>query len=68
VGSGKTLLDKLDALLDRPDLKGKIKKGDMFAIKFHFREKGNAALIRPIFLRRVVDQVKRYQRSPSFII
>lgn len=61
---GKTLLDKLNSLLDRTDLKGKIKERDLVAIKLHFGEKGNTAFIRPIFLRRVVDQVKQYRGKP----
>ena len=61
---GKTLLDKLDVLLDRTDLKGKIKERDLVAIKLHFGEKGNTAFIRPIFLRRVVDRVKQNKGKP----
>ena len=64
VESGKTLLDKLDVLLDRADLKGKIKEKELVAIKLHFGEKGNTAYVRPIFLRRVVDRVKQYQGKP----
>jgi uncharacterized Fe-S center protein len=64
VESGKTLLDKLDILLDRVDLKGKIRERDLVAIKLHFGEKGNTAYVRPIFLRRVVDRVKQYKGKP----
>lgn len=64
VSSGKNLLDKLDALLDLTDLKGKIREKDLVAIKLHFGERGNTAFVRPIFLRRVVDQVKRYKGKP----
>ena len=64
VESGKTLLDKLDILLDRADLKGKIKEKDLVAIKLHFGEKGNTAYVRPIFLRRVVDRIKQYKGKP----
>jgi uncharacterized Fe-S center protein len=64
VESGKTLLDKLDILLDRADLKGKIGEKDLVAIKLHFGEKGNTAYVRPIFLRRVVDRVKQYKGKP----
>jgi uncharacterized Fe-S center protein len=64
VESGKTLLDKLDILLDRADLKGKIREKDLVAIKLHFGEKGNTAYVRPIFLRRVVDRVKQYKGKP----
>src|SRR4030065_1530269 len=62
--SGKTLLDKLDILMDRADLKGKIREKDLVAIKLHFGEKGNTAYVRPIFLRRVVDRVKQYKGEP----
>jgi len=64
VEPGKTLLDKLDILLDRADLKGKIREKDLVAIKLHFGEKGNTAYVRPIFLRRVVDRVKQYGGKP----
>ncbi len=64
VESGKTLLDKLDILLDRADLKGKVREKDLVAIKLHFGEKGNTAYVRPIFLRRVVDRVKQYKGKP----
>jgi len=61
---GKTILDKLTILLDRTDLKGKIHEKDLVAIKLHFGERGNTAFVRPIFLRRVVDQVKKYKGKP----
>ena len=61
---GKTILDKLSILLDRTDLKGKIREKDLVAIKLHFGEKGNTAFVRPIFLRRVVERVKEYQGKP----
>jgi len=64
VDSGKTLLDKLDTLLDRADLKGKIREKDLVAIKLHFGERGNTAYVRPIFLRRVVDRVKQCNGKP----
>jgi len=64
VESGKTLLDKLDILLDHADLKGKIREKDLVAIKLHFGEKGNTAFVQPIFLRRIVDQVKQCKGKP----
>jgi hypothetical protein len=54
----------LDILLDRADLKGKIREKDLVAIKLHFGEKGNTAYVRPIFLRRVVDRVKELKGKP----
>ncbi len=64
VESRKTLLDKLGVLLDRADVKSKIREKDLVAIKLHFGEKGNTAFVRPIFLRRIVDQVKELQGKP----
>ena len=64
VGFGKTLLDKLAVLLDRANLKGKIDEKDLVAIKLHFGEKGNTAFIRPLFLRRVVDEVRKHKGKP----
>ena len=64
VQSGKTLLDKVDILLDRADLKVKIREKDLVAIKLHFGEKGNTAFVRPIFLRRVVDRVRELKGKP----
>jgi uncharacterized Fe-S center protein len=64
VSSEKTLLDKLDILLDRTHLKEKIREKDLVAIKLHFGERGNTAFVRPIFLRRVVDRVKKYKGKP----
>jgi uncharacterized Fe-S center protein len=61
---GKTILDKLSILLDRTDLKGKIREKDLVAIKLHFGEVGNTAFVRPIFLRRVVERVKEYKGKP----
>lgn len=60
----KTLFDKLHLLLDRTDLKGKVKEKNLVAIKLHFGEKGNTAYVRPIFLRKVVDCVKEYKGKP----
>ncbi len=64
VESGKNILDKLEVLLDRADLKGKIREKDLVAIKLHFGEKGNTAFVRPIFLRRIVDRVKELKGKP----
>lgn len=64
VSKEKTLLDKLDKLLERVDIRGKIREKDLVAIKLHFGEKGNTAYIRPIFLRRIVDRVKSLKGKP----
>jgi uncharacterized Fe-S center protein len=64
VDAKKTLFDKLDTLLDRTNLKGKIKERDLVAIKLHFGEKGNTAYVRPIFLKKVVDRIRECKGKP----
>jgi len=64
VGTGKTLFDKLDVLLDRTNLKGKIREKDLVAIKLHFGEKGNTSFVRPIFLQKIVGRVKQRKGKP----
>lgn len=64
VESKKTVFDKLDLLLDRTDLRGKVKEKDLVAIKLHFGEKGNTAYVRPDYVRRIVDRVKEYRGKP----
>jgi uncharacterized Fe-S center protein len=60
----KSLIDKLDGLMDRSDLKEKIQEKDLVAIKLHFGEEGNTSFVPPPFIRRVVDRVKRYKGKP----
>jgi len=60
----RNLFDKIDTLLERIDLSQRVKNNDLVAIKLHFGERGNAAFIRPIFIRRIVDQVKKYKGKP----
>jgi len=64
LASGKNLFDKLDVLLDRTNLKGKIREKDLVAIKLHFGEKGNTGFVRPTFLQKIVDRVKQRKGKP----
>ena len=64
MASGKTSFDKLDVLLDRTNLKGKIREKDLVAIKLHFGEKGNTGFVRPTFLQKIVDRVKQRKGKP----
>ncbi len=54
----ENLLDKLNHLLNQTKIKKIIKKKEMVAVKLHFGELGNTAFIRPIFLRRIVKNIK----------
>ena len=51
---------KFGRLLEALDIKSIIhrrKKRPLIAVKLHFGEKGNAAFIRPVYVRQVVDKI-----------
>lgn len=60
----RNLFSKLDQLLDKVELSQVVKERDLVAIKLHFGEKGNTSFIRPIFIRHIVDRVKRHGGKP----
>ena len=60
----ENLFDKISRLLSQCGLAQRVHKGDLAAIKIHFGEKGNSAFIRPIFARRVVDELKKLGAKP----
>lgn len=61
--SRRNLLDKIEALLEKAGA-GRFKKGHLVAVKLHFGEKGNTSYIQPVFVRRVVDTVKKTGALP----
>ena len=63
-GLKENLHDKLERLLDTAGLPDVVGRGDLTAIKLHFGEKGNHAFIRPIFARRVVEEIKKCGARP----
>jgi len=60
----RSLLDKIEDLLNRTKVNTFIKKNDLVAIKLHFGEKGNTAYIRPLFLRTIVTKIKKLDCKP----
>lgn len=60
----KDLLRKVATLLDRTGLKAKVRKHAIAAIKMHFGERGNTAFVRPLFVRAVVDRIRKYDGKP----
>jgi uncharacterized Fe-S center protein len=60
----RNLFDKLTTLLEKLNLKSKIRKGDLVALKLHFGEKGNSSFVRPTFVRKIVEVVKQCQGKP----
>jgi uncharacterized Fe-S center protein len=60
----KNLFDKLEELLVKTSIETVFKGGDLVAIKLHFGELGNTSYIRSVFVRRVVDRIKKTGARP----
>lgn len=60
----RSLLDKIEELLQRGKIDKKIRKNDIVAIKLHFGERGNCAYLRPVFLQPIVQKVKAIGARP----
>lgn len=60
----RSLLDKIEDLLNRTKVNTIIKKNDLVAIKLHFGEHGNTAYLRPLFLRTIVSKIKKLDCKP----
>ncbi|MFZ5644096.1 MAG: DUF362 domain-containing protein [Bacillota bacterium] len=58
------LLDKVGRLFSEAGFKEIISPGDLVAIKIHFGEKGNTGFIRPQFVKRIVEEVKKSGGKP----
>ncbi len=50
--------DKIQRLMETAGVGQVVSDRDLTAIKIHFGEAGNAAFVRPVFVRRVVETVK----------
>lgn len=64
VGVDENIFDKIGKLLLRCGLKERIVPGDLVAVKLHFGEKGNHTFVRPVFIRKVVEEIKECGGSP----
>ncbi len=60
----RSMLDKVEQLLLEAGIESRISKGDLVAVKLHFGELGNTSFIRPIYVRRVVELIKRLGAKP----
>ena len=60
----QNLMGKLSALMDSAGIADVITPRNLLALKLHFGEKGNAAFIRPLFIRQIADRVKELEASP----
>jgi uncharacterized protein len=54
----KNMMGKIGELLEAVGLSRVVAERDLTAVKVHFGEMGNAAFIRPVYLRRIVGAIK----------
>jgi uncharacterized Fe-S center protein len=59
-----SLVERLGNCLDKSKLLLDVNSRDKVAIKLHFGERGNFSYIRPPFLHRIVDEVKKKEGMP----
>jgi uncharacterized Fe-S center protein len=63
-GHKENLFDKISKLLASCEIDKAVTAGDLTAVKLHFGEKGNHAFIRPVFIRRIVEEIKKTGGRP----
>ena len=63
-GHKENLFAKIGRLLRQCGIRERIGTGDLVAVKVHFGERGNHTFVRPIFVRRVVDEIRECQGNP----
>jgi uncharacterized Fe-S center protein len=61
---GRSLIDKTGELLRSAGLSGKIGPGDLTAVKLHFGERGNVSFVRPVFVRKIVEEIAAVGGKP----
>ncbi|MBK5094491.1 MAG: DUF362 domain-containing protein [Deltaproteobacteria bacterium] len=54
---GRSLIEKTGQLLRAAGLAGKIGPGALTAVKLHFGERGNVSFVRPVFVRKIVEEI-----------
>jgi uncharacterized Fe-S center protein len=54
---GRSLIDKTGELLRAAGISGRIAPGDLTAVKLHFGERGNVSFVRPVFVRKIVEEI-----------
>jgi len=60
----KNLFKKIEMLLNKAGIEEKIKKNDITAVKIHFGEMGNHSFIRPVFVKKIIEYVKKIGGKP----
>ena len=64
-GAGrKNILQKMDLLFEEAGLGGTFERGDLVALKTHFGTWGSTRQLRPVYVRRIVENVRRRGGDP----
>jgi uncharacterized Fe-S center protein len=63
-GHKENLFSKITRLMQLCELEKRLTPGDLTAVKVHFGERGNHTFVRPIFVRRVVEEIKKCGALP----
>lgn len=59
-----SLVRKLEKLIEESGVLDFIEKGDIIAVKTHFGDRGTTRTLRPIFIRKIVEAVKKKGGKP----
>jgi uncharacterized Fe-S center protein len=57
-GHKENLFGKIGRLMQNCGIEERIVLDDLVAVKVHFGERGNHAFVRPVFVRRIVEEIK----------
>ena len=60
----ENIYQKMERLLETAGISGTFKKRDLVALKLHFGELGNTAFIRPVYIRKIVEIVRKHGGEP----
>ncbi|HEY6838938.1 MAG TPA: DUF362 domain-containing protein [Geobacteraceae bacterium] len=63
-GHKENLFAKISRLLHNCGIDERLNAGDLVAVKVHFGERGNHTFVRPVFVRRVVEEIKKCGARP----
>ncbi len=62
--SKENLPNKVERLIKTAGLNDILDKNDLTAVKLHFGERGNTAFIRPPYIRRIVETIRKTGAAP----
>ena len=60
----ENFIAKIGRLMETAGISSVVEKRDLAAIKIHFGERGNAAFIRPVYIRKVVEVIHQAEGVP----